>query len=95
MSWICWQSVGRTGVCWDNAMSESFWSTLKTEFYDRYRWATRADAKQKVAWWIEDFYNRRRLHSSLGMVPPVEFEQKLRGQQERVEQHRTVLTLAA
>ncbi|WP_204723073.1 IS3 family transposase [Glutamicibacter nicotianae] len=88
-------SVGRTGVCWDNAMSESFWSTLKTEFYDRYRWATRADAKQKVAWWIEDFYNRRRLHSSLGMVPPVEFEQKLRGQQERVEQHRTVLTLAA
>ncbi|MGP9728744.1 IS3-like element ISAar26 family transposase [Glutamicibacter sp. AOP3-A1-12] len=89
------QSVGRTGVCWDNAMSESFWSTLKTEFYDRYRWATRADAKQKVAWWIEDFYNRRRLHSSLGMVPPVEFEQKLRGQQERVEQHRTVLTLAA
>lgn len=76
-------------------MSESFWSTLKTEFYDRYRWATRADAKRKVAWWIEDFYDRRRLHSSLGMVPPVEFEQLLRGQQERVEQHGTVLTLAA
>ena len=49
------QSVGRTGVCWDNAMSESFWSTLKTEFYDRYRWATSEDAKQKVAWWIERF----------------------------------------
>ena len=53
-------------MCWDNAMRESFWSTLKVEFYDRYRWATRAEAKQKVAWWIEDFCNRRRLHSSLG-----------------------------
>ncbi|KSU66207.1 integrase [Arthrobacter sp. NIO-1057] len=89
------QSVGRTGVCWDNAMSESFWATLKSEFYDHYRWATRTDAKRKVAWWIEDFYNRRRLHSSLGMVPPVEFEQKLHSQQERGEQHRTALTLAA
>lgn len=89
------QSVGRTGVCWDNAMQESFWSTLKSEFYDRYRWATRAEAKQKVAWWIEDFYNRRRLHSSLGMVPPVEFEQLLRGQQELVEECGAVLTLAA
>jgi transposase InsO family protein len=38
------QSVGRTGVCWDNAMQESFWSTLKTEFYDRRRWVTRQDA---------------------------------------------------
>jgi len=89
------QSVGRTGVCWDNAMSESFWATLKSEFYDHYRWATRTEAKQKVAWWIEDFYNRRRLHSSLGMLPPVEFEQKLRGQQERGEKHGAVLTLAA
>ena len=89
------QSVGRTGVCWDNAMQESFWSTLKTEFYDRYRWATRAEAKQKVAWWIEDFYNRRRLHSSLGMVPPVEFEQLLRGQRELVEECGAVLALAA
>ncbi|GAA0190851.1 hypothetical protein GCM10009526_09740 [Glutamicibacter creatinolyticus] len=89
------QSVGRTGVCWDNAMSESFWSTLKSEFYDRYRWATRVEAKQKVVWWIEDFYNRRRLHSSLGMVPPVEFEQLLRGQHVLVEERKTVLTLAA
>ena len=76
-------------------MSESFWSTLKAEFYDRYRWATRAEAKQNVAWWIEDFYNRRRLHSSLEMVPPVEYEQLLRGQRARTEAHETVLTLAA
>lgn len=71
------QSVGRTGVCWDNAMAESFWSTLKSEFYDRRAWATRAEVKQAVARWIEVVYNRRRLHSSLGMIPPVEFEQTL------------------
>lgn len=44
------QSVGRTGVCWDNAMQESFWSTLKAEFYDRRVWKTRAEAKAQVAW---------------------------------------------
>lgn len=68
------QSMGRTGVCWDNAMSESFWSTLKTEFYNRRTWPTRVEAKQAVVQWIEEIYNRQRLHSSLGMVPPVEFE---------------------
>ncbi len=73
------QSVRRTGVCWNNAMSESFWSTLRTEFYNRCRWVTRAEAKQKVARWIDEFYNRRRLHYSLGMVPSVEFELQLRG----------------
>lgn len=68
------QSVGRTGVCFDNAMSESFWSTLKTEFFDRKKWATRDEARKAVARWIEVVYNRRRLHSSLGMQTPVDFE---------------------
>ena len=68
------QSVGRTGVCFDNAMAESFWSTLKTEFYDRKRWATRDAARKGVAYWIEVVYNRRRRHSALGMVSPVDFE---------------------
>ena len=42
------QSVGRTGVCWDNAAAESFWSTLKTEYYDRHHWATKAEARHGV-----------------------------------------------
>lgn len=69
------QSMGRTGVCWDNAMAESLWGTLKCEFYDRRSFATRAEAKRAVANWIEARYNRVRLHSSIGYVPPVEFEQ--------------------
>ena len=67
-------SMGRTGVCWDNAQIESFWSTLKSEFYDRRVWATRPQAHEAVGTWIEKVYNRRRRHSALGMKSPVEFE---------------------
>ena len=70
-------SVGRTGVCFDNAQQESFWSTLKTEFYDRHAFATRADAVHAVISWIETIYNRRRRHSALGMINPVAFEHRL------------------
>ena len=69
------QSMGRTGVCWDNAAAETFWSTLKTEFYDWRRWHTKAEAKLALGAWIEDRYNRRRRHSSLGMLTPVRFEE--------------------
>ena len=68
------QSVGRTGVCFDNAMAESFCSTLKTEFYDRRKWVTRNEARREVARWIEIFYNRQRRHSSIGYQSPVDFE---------------------
>lgn len=51
-------------MCWDNAQQESFWSTLKTEFYNRHAFATRAAAIAGVSRWIDTIYNRRRLHSA-------------------------------
>lgn len=71
------QSVGRTGVCWDNAVAESFWSSLKREVVHRYRFATRADARRAIFAWINR-YNHHRLHSSLGYLPPIEWEQLYR-----------------
>lgn len=71
------RSVGRTAVCWDNAQQESFWATLKVEFYDRYLWPTKAAAKLAAGDWIERVYNRRRRHSSLAMMSPVDFEDRL------------------
>ncbi|MGX0106080.1 transposase InsO family protein [Kocuria palustris] len=56
-------------------MAESFWATLKTEFYDRRCWPTRAEARREVARWIEIVFNRRRLHSSLDYTSPVETEE--------------------
>lgn len=70
-------SVGRTGVCWDNAQQESFWSTLKTEYFNRHTFATHADAIRGVSSWIENVYNRRRRHSALGQTNPVAFEHLL------------------
>jgi len=66
--------MGLTGICWDNAMAESFFATLKTEFYYRRVWPTKARAKLAVGAWIEDRYNRRRRHSSIGQISPVAFE---------------------
>lgn len=65
-------SVGRTGVCWDNAAAESFFAALKNEMYHRCSWPTRARARFAVAEYIEVFYNRRRLHSTLGYRTPFE-----------------------
>ena len=69
-------SVGRTGVCWDNAQQESFWSTLKTDYYHRHVFTTRAAAIVGVSAWIETVYNRRRRHSALGNISPVAFEHR-------------------
>ncbi|WJK38458.1 IS3 family transposase [Solwaraspora sp. WMMA2056] len=65
-------SVGRTGVCWDNTAAESFFATMKNEMYHRERFDTRARARFAVAEYIEVFYNRQRLHSSLDYRTPAE-----------------------
>ncbi len=68
------QSMGATGVCWDNAAAESFFGTLKREHANRRRWATRADARRDLMRWIEGWYNQRRLHSSIDYNSPIDHE---------------------
>ena len=70
-------SMSRKGNCYDNADMESFWSTLKQELVYRRQFQTRTDARQAIFEWIEVFYNRTRLHSSLGFQSPVDFENQL------------------
>jgi putative transposase len=70
-------SMSRKGNCYDNAHIESFWSSLKYETVYHRRFATRAAARSAVFDYIEAFYNRTRLHSSLGYVSPLTFESKL------------------
>jgi transposase InsO family protein len=67
------QSVGRTGVCFDNAVAESFFGSLKRELVSRYRFGDRDSARRAIFTWINR-YNTRRLHSTLGYVPPIEWE---------------------
>lgn len=69
-------SMSRKGNCWDNAVSESFFSTLKGDWLDRFAFETRDDAKREAFYFIEAFYNRRRRHSALGNLCPVAFEAK-------------------
>ena len=67
--------MGQAGVCWDNAMAESLWATLTTEcYYYRRTFTTRDQVYTGVATWIEDFYNRRRIYTSLGGKSPIEYE---------------------
>ena len=68
------QSLAKPGQCWDNAVVEAFWSTLKVELVQRHTRPTRAMARQAVFEWIESFYNLRRLHSSLGYRTPAAYE---------------------
>ena len=70
------QSMSRRGNCYDNAMMESFWATLKTECFGDYVPATRSEAKSMLFDYIEVFYNRQRCHSALGYLSPVQFEQQ-------------------
>jgi putative transposase len=67
-------SVGRTGQCWDNAVAESFFATIKRELIDTRAWPTRAGLRTAIFDWIEGWYNTRRLHSSLGYLSPTQYE---------------------
>jgi len=67
-------SVGRRGQCWDNAVAESFFSTIKTELIHRQPWPTQTAARQATFEYIEGWYNTRRRHSSLGYLSPAAFE---------------------
>jgi len=68
------QSMGRVGSAHDNAVAESFFSTLEHERLTRRTYTTRVAARQDVARWIDDFYNRRRKHSTNGMKSPIDYE---------------------
>jgi len=72
------QSMSSTGNCYDNAITESFFHTLKTELIYWEKYQTKEEAKRSIFEYIEINYNRRRLHSSLGYLSPVEFEEKQR-----------------
>lgn len=70
-------SFGSVGDAFDNAMMESFWSSMQIELLDRKRWRTRLELTNAIFDYIEVFYNRQRRHSSLDYVSPVEFELSL------------------
>ena len=69
-------SMSRPGNCWDNAVVESFFATLKSELVYLRRFQTRQEAKNEIFEYLEGFYNRQRRHSTLGYLSPAEFEER-------------------
>lgn len=69
-------SMSRTGECYDNAVAESFFGTLEQELVHREHYARRAEARRSLFEYLEVFYNRRRLHSTLGYRSPVQYEER-------------------
>jgi putative transposase len=70
-------SLGRKGTCWDNAVAESFFASIKRELIDRRPWPTIAGLHRATFDWIEGWYNTRRLHSSLGYLSPAQYEARI------------------
>jgi len=70
------QSMGKTGVCWDNALAESFFATYKLELIELGSWPTRVRARTATVRWIEAVYNRQRRHSAIDMLCPVDYEER-------------------
>lgn len=71
------RSMGSRGNCWDNAVAESFFATLKKELIHRGSWPTREELRVAVFDYIEIFYNATRRHSTLGMLSPAEYERAM------------------
>ena len=69
-------SMGSVGDCYDNAVIESFWSRMQVELLDRRRWRTRLELANAMFDYLEIFHNRRRRHSALGWLTPIEFENR-------------------
>jgi putative transposase len=67
--------MGKTGVCWD-ALAESFFATYKLELIEPATWPTRARARTATVHWLEAIYNRRRRHSAIDMLSPVDYEER-------------------
>ena len=68
------QSMGSKGDCYDNSVAESFFATLKKELVDRRSWPEKSELRSEIFDYIETFYNRRRRHSTLGMLSPIDYE---------------------
>lgn len=68
------QSMSRRGNCWDNAVAESFFATLKKDLIHRHRWTSRSQVVRAVDNYIENFYNRHRKHSAIGNLSPANYE---------------------
>jgi putative transposase len=84
------QSMGSRGDCFDNAVAESFFATLKKELIHGRTWPSKAELRTEVFEYIEIFFNRRRRHSTLGMLSPEQFERNHHQQTEKIESAATV-----
>jgi putative transposase len=83
------QSMGSRGDCFDNAVAESFFATLKKELIHGRSWPTKAELRTEVFEYIEVFFNRRRRHSTLGFLSPAQFERTQQTETEKIEQAAT------
>ena len=79
------RSVGPTGICYDNAVAESFFATYKKELIHTRPWVNLSTLRKETFLWIEQYYNRQRRHSSLGYLTPCEYDHG----------HRTLAGIAA
>ena len=68
--------MSATGSCYDNAITESFFGSLKRECVHHCRYRTRSAARSSLFSYIESFYNRQRIHSAIGYMSPIQFEQR-------------------